>query len=40
MLMKGWVKEIKLDYEGGWFQDQLHDDELDEISQVHLYKVL
>ncbi|KAI7858471.1 hypothetical protein BDC45DRAFT_548491 [Circinella umbellata] len=39
-LMRGWVKEIKLEYEGDWFQDELHDDELDEISQVHLYKVI
>lgn len=38
-LMKGWVKEVKLNYEGGWFQE-LNDDELDEIKQVHLYKVL
>ncbi|KAG0176896.1 hypothetical protein DFQ29_005487 [Apophysomyces sp. BC1021] len=38
-LMRGWVKEIKLNYEGGWFQDQLNEDELDEIRQVHLYKV-
>ncbi|KAI8144043.1 hypothetical protein BJV82DRAFT_556879 [Fennellomyces sp. T-0311] len=39
-LMRGWVKEIKLDYEGQWFQDELNDDELDEISQVHMYKVI
>ena len=39
-LMRGWVKEVKLDYEGDWFQDELQDDELDEISQVHLYKVI
>ncbi|KAG2214437.1 uncharacterized protein EV154DRAFT_475513 [Mucor mucedo] len=38
-LMKGWVKEVKLNYDGGWFQD-LNDDELEEIKQVHLYKVL
>lgn len=38
-LMKGWVKEVKLEYDGGWFQD-LNDDELEEIKQVHLYKVL
>ncbi|KAF7731840.1 hypothetical protein EC973_007671 [Apophysomyces ossiformis] len=38
-LMRGWVKEVKLDYEGGYFQDQLHEDELEEIKQVHLYKV-
>ncbi|OBZ81906.1 hypothetical protein A0J61_10045 [Choanephora cucurbitarum] len=38
-LLKGWVKEVKLDYEGGWFQE-INDDELDEIKQVHLYKVL
>jgi chemotaxis methyl-accepting protein methylase len=38
-LMKGWVKEVKLDYDGGWFQE-LNDDELEEIKQVHLYKVL
>ncbi|KAI9498183.1 hypothetical protein BDB00DRAFT_755319 [Zychaea mexicana] len=39
-LMRGWVKEVKLDYEGQWFQDELNDDELDEISQVHMYKVI
>lgn len=38
-LMKGWVKEVKLNYDGGWFQE-LNDDELEEIKQVHLYKVL
>lgn len=38
-LMKGWVKEVRLEYDGGWFQD-LNDDELEEIKQVHLYKVL
>ncbi|KAI9006628.1 hypothetical protein CLU79DRAFT_723727 [Phycomyces nitens] len=39
-LMKGWVKEVKLDYEGGWFHDDLNEDEVDEIKQVHLYRVL
>ncbi|KAI9314435.1 hypothetical protein BX666DRAFT_1966548 [Dichotomocladium elegans] len=39
-MMKGWVKEIKLNYEGGWFQEQLNEDEIDEIRQVHLYRVL
>lgn len=39
-LMRGWVKEIKLNYEGGWFQSELNDDEIEEISLVHLYKVL
>jgi hypothetical protein len=38
-LMKGWVKEVKLEYDAGWFQD-LNDDELEEVKQVHLYKVL
>ncbi|KAL7309677.1 hypothetical protein PS15m_010528 [Mucor circinelloides] len=38
-LMRGWVKEVKLDYDGGWFQD-LNDDELEEIKQVHLYRVV
>jgi chemotaxis methyl-accepting protein methylase len=38
-LMRGWVKEVKLDYDAGWFQE-LNDDELEEIKQVHLYKVL
>ncbi|ORZ14494.1 hypothetical protein BCR42DRAFT_329116 [Absidia repens] len=37
--MKGWVKEIKLDYDGGWFED-INEDELEEIKQVHLYKVV
>jgi hypothetical protein len=38
-LMRGWVKEVKLEYDAGWFQD-LNDDDLEEIKQVHLYKVL
>ncbi|KAI8394230.1 uncharacterized protein BYT42DRAFT_609961 [Radiomyces spectabilis] len=38
-LLKGWVKEVKLNYEAGWFQD-IHEDELEEIRQVHLYKIL
>lgn len=38
-LLRGWVKEVKLDYDAGWFQE-LNDDELEEIKQVHLYKVL
>lgn len=39
--MRGWVKEIKLDYENGeYFQAELNQDEIDEISQVHLYKVV
>ncbi|KAI7898300.1 uncharacterized protein BX663DRAFT_525355 [Cokeromyces recurvatus] len=38
-LLRGWVKEVKLDYEAGWFQE-LNEDELDEIKQVHLYKVM
>ncbi|CEP20162.1 hypothetical protein [Parasitella parasitica] len=38
-LMRGWVKEVKLDYDGGWFQE-LNDDELEEIKQVHLYRVV
>ncbi|KAI8088018.1 uncharacterized protein B0P05DRAFT_531145 [Gilbertella persicaria] len=38
-LLKGWVKEVKLDYEGGWFQE-INEDELEEIKQVHLYKVV
>ncbi|KAI7866887.1 hypothetical protein BDF14DRAFT_1875130 [Spinellus fusiger] len=39
-LMKGWVKEVKLDYSSGWFHDDLNEDELYEIKQVHMYKVL
>lgn len=39
-MMHGWVKEIKLDYESGWFQTELNDDEVDEIRAVHLYRVL
>lgn len=39
-MMRGWVKEIKLDYESGWFQTELNDDEVDEIRAVHLYRVL
>ncbi|OAD07622.1 hypothetical protein MUCCIDRAFT_31223 [Mucor lusitanicus CBS 277.49] len=38
-LMRGWVKEVQLDYDGGWFED-LNDDELEEIKQVHLYRVV
>lgn len=38
-LMKGWVKEVKLTYDEGWFQE-INEDELEEIKQVHLYKVL
>lgn len=38
-LMKGWVKEVKLSYDQGYFQE-INEDELDEIKQVHLYKVL
>jgi hypothetical protein len=38
-LLRGWVKEVKLDYDAGWFQE-LNDDELEEIKQVHMYKVL
>lgn len=37
--MKGWVKEVELDYEGGWFED-INEDEIEEIKQVHLYKVI
>ena len=37
--MKGWVKEVKLSYDQGYFQE-INEDELDEIKQVHLYKVL
>ncbi|ORX45330.1 hypothetical protein DM01DRAFT_1340140 [Hesseltinella vesiculosa] len=36
--LKGWIKEIKLNYDGGWFED-INDDELEEIQQVHMYKV-
>ncbi|KAG1468752.1 hypothetical protein G6F56_003653 [Rhizopus delemar] len=38
-LMKGWVKEVKLNYDEGWFQE-ISEDELDEIKEVHLYRVL
>ncbi|KAI8880609.1 hypothetical protein K501DRAFT_324900 [Backusella circina FSU 941] len=38
-LMRGWVKEVKLEYDAGWFQE-LNEDDLEEIKQVHLYKVL
>lgn len=38
-ILRGWVKEVKLDYDAGWFQE-LNDDELEEIKQVHMYKVL
>ncbi|KAI8970096.1 hypothetical protein BDF20DRAFT_889275 [Mycotypha africana] len=38
-LLRGWVKEVKLTYDAGWFQE-IHEDELEEIKQVHLYKVL
>ncbi|KAI8062267.1 S-adenosyl-L-methionine-dependent methyltransferase [Gongronella butleri] len=38
-LLKGWVKEVKLNYDGGWFE-HINDDELEEIQQVHVYKVL
>ncbi|CAO3651613.1 unnamed protein product [Cunninghamella echinulata] len=38
-LMKGWVKEVKLSYDGGWFED-INEDELEEIKQVHLYKII
>ncbi|CAO3664591.1 unnamed protein product [Rhizopus stolonifer] len=38
-LMKGWVKEVKLNYDEGWFQE-ISEDELEEIKEVHLYRVL
>ncbi|KAI8976430.1 hypothetical protein BDB01DRAFT_853071 [Pilobolus umbonatus] len=38
-LLRGWVKEVRLDYEGGWFQD-ITEDELEEAKQVHMYKVV
>ncbi|KAI9255321.1 S-adenosyl-L-methionine-dependent methyltransferase [Sporodiniella umbellata] len=38
-MLKGWVKELKLTHDGGWFQE-LSDEELDDIKEVHLYKVL
>lgn len=36
----GWVKETKLDYSSHWFESELSEDDVDEISQVHLYRVL
>ncbi|GAB5585498.1 hypothetical protein Unana1_00398 [Umbelopsis nana] len=36
----GWVKQIKLDYSSHWFDSELSEDDIDEISQVHLYRVL
>ncbi|KAG2174724.1 hypothetical protein INT43_005782 [Umbelopsis isabellina] len=36
----GWAKQVKLDYSGHWFETELSEDDIDEISQVHLYKVI
>ncbi|KAI8579129.1 hypothetical protein K450DRAFT_244026 [Umbelopsis ramanniana AG] len=36
----GWVKQIKLDYSSHWFESELSEDDVDEISQVHLYRVI
>ncbi|RUO96074.1 hypothetical protein BC936DRAFT_142669 [Jimgerdemannia flammicorona] len=38
--MKGWVKEETLRYDGGWFEEELDEEEIEEVKQVHLYRVV
>lgn len=38
--MRGWVREERLKYDGGWFDEELGEAEAEEVQQIHLYRVI
>jgi len=38
--MRGWVRKERLRYDGGWFEEELGEEEEEEVKQIHLYRVI